>query len=112
MKSLRMFKLPALLLGVAGALLLAPGCKAQEVSPDQFTETGVTNVYHASVPAKNGTPAVKLKSNAQVSRVIPGQAGSQPTLQLARSIAAVPAQPAAQLAERKRKPASTEPKRQ
>ena len=111
MKSLRMFKLPALLLGVGGALLLAPGCKAQEVSPDQFTETGVADVYHASSPAKVVTPAIKLKSNAQVSPVRARQADAQSTLQLASNVAALPAQPAAQPAERKRKPASAATKK-
>jgi len=114
MKSLRMFKLPVLLLGVGGALLFAPGCKAQEVSPDQFTATGVADVYHASAPAKTAKTAktaVKLKSNAQVSPLRAGQADSRPNLQLASNIAAVPAQSAAQPAERKRKPASSSPKK-
>ena len=111
MKSLRMFKLPALLLGVGGALLLAPGCKAQEVSPDQFTETGVANVYHVSAPAKTATPAIKLKSNAQIAPVRAHQADAQSTLQLASNVAAVPAEPAAQPAERKRKPASAATKK-
>jgi hypothetical protein len=111
MKSLRMFKLPVLLLGVGGALLFAPGCKAQEVSPDQFTATGVADVYHASAPSKTAKTAVKLKSNAQVSPLRAGQADSRPNLQLASNIAAVPAQSAAQPAERKRKPASSSPKK-
>jgi hypothetical protein len=52
MKSFRMLKLPAMLLGVGAAVvILSPACKAQESSPDQFTDTGVQDVYQHG-PAK------------------------------------------------------------
>ncbi len=51
-----------ILLGSMGlaAMLLAstPSCKAQEVSPDHFTDNGVQDVYDAA-PATVAAPAMK-----------------------------------------------------
>ncbi len=48
MKPFRMFKIPLMLLGFGGALILSPVCKAQEVSPDHFTATGLEDVHQAA----------------------------------------------------------------
>jgi hypothetical protein len=60
-----------ILLGSVGlaAMLLAstPSCKAQEVSPDHFTDTGVQDVYEGA-PAKAAAPAVKQNLLASQSR--------------------------------------------
>jgi hypothetical protein len=107
-KAFRMLKIPAILFGVGGALLLSPACKAQEVSPDHFTETGVEGVYQAA-PSKPVVPPVKRK---QVSQVRAHAAGSTTTLQLtASNTASLPTQPGAQPVAEKRKPAATEPKK-
>jgi hypothetical protein len=108
MKSIRMLKIPAILLGFGGALLLTPACKAQEVSPDHFTEAGVEGIYQAA-PNKLAAPAVKRK---QVSRVRAHAAGSTATLQLAaNNTASLPTQPGAQAVAEERKPAPSEPKK-
>lgn len=108
MKSIKMLKIPAILLGFGGALLLSPACKAQEVSPDHFTETGVEGVYQPA-PSKPAAPAVKRK---QVSQVRVHGAGSSATLQLAASnTASLPPQPGTQPVAEKRKPAPSEPKK-
>jgi hypothetical protein len=63
-----------ILLGSVGlaAMLLAstPSCKAQEVSPDHFTDTGVQDVYEGA-PAKVVAPVVKhnLASQARAHRI-------------------------------------------
>jgi hypothetical protein len=58
MKAFRMLNLPVVLLGFGGVLLLSPACKAQEVSPDHFTDVGIEDVYQAS-PRKVGAPQAK-----------------------------------------------------
>ncbi|HWZ98759.1 MAG TPA: hypothetical protein VN025_13465 [Candidatus Dormibacteraeota bacterium] len=61
MKSFGMWRLPVLLVGLGGAaLFLSPACKAQEVSSDHFTDTGVQNVYE-NAPVKAATPELKQK---------------------------------------------------
>jgi hypothetical protein len=60
MKSFVMLKLPMVLVGLGAALVLSPACKAQEVSPDHFTDTGVQDVYDAS-QNKAGAPRLKQK---------------------------------------------------
>jgi hypothetical protein len=56
-------------LGLAAMLLVStPSCKAQEVNPDHFTDTGVQDVYDGA-PAKVATPIAKQnRSAAQVRR--------------------------------------------
>jgi len=46
-------------MGLAAMLLVStPSCKAQEVSPDHFTDTGVQDVYDAA-PATVAVPTAK-----------------------------------------------------
>lgn len=68
MKSFKMLNLPVMLLGVGAALILSPACKAQESSPDHFTDTGVLDVYQpaaatpAATKARQTTPAVQAQT--------------------------------------------------
>jgi hypothetical protein len=55
-------------LGLAAMLLVStPSCKAQEVNPDHFTDTGVQDVYEGA-PVKVATPIVKQNLSATQSR--------------------------------------------
>ena len=55
-------------MGLAAMLFVStPSCKAQEVSPDHFTDTGVQNVYE-SAPALAAAPAAKQSVSATQSR--------------------------------------------
>ena len=55
-------------LGLAAMLLVStPSCKAQEVNPDHFTDTGVQDVYEGA-PAKLATPLVKQNLSATQAR--------------------------------------------
>jgi len=58
--------------GVAAMLLVSsPSCKAQEVSPDHFTNTGVQDVYEGA-PAKVAVPVMKqnlLASQVRAHRI-------------------------------------------
>lgn len=60
--------------GLAAMLLVStPSCKAQEVSPDHFTDTGVQDVYE-STSAKVSAPKAKqnlLASQARTHRINP-----------------------------------------
>ncbi len=67
MKPFGMLKFPIILVGFGAALLLAPACKAQEVSPDHFTDTGVQDVYDVT-QAKAATPKAKQKPVASLAR--------------------------------------------
>lgn len=110
MKSFYMLKLPVILLGVGGALLLSPVGKAQEVSPQSFTDTGVQDYYEAA-PAKPAKAPVKQKAPAVAAHK--QQAGSSATLQPAveRSASAAK-QPSTQAVAEKRKTGSSAPKKQ
>jgi hypothetical protein len=51
-----------ILAGVGAAMPLSPSCKAQEVSNDHFTDSGLQNVYNGAsakqvVPKPNEKPA-------------------------------------------------------
>lgn len=102
MKSFHTLKLPIILLGFGGALLLSPACKAQEVAPDHFTATGVEDVYEPGT-GKATAPAAKQKPAAVQAQK--RQAGSSTYLQLAakRSSSVLP-QPGAQAVAEKSKP--------
>ena len=92
MKSFNMLKIPTILLGLGGVLLLSPACKAQEVSPAIFTNTGVEDVYPAAKP-KPAAPHLRKQ-----------QAGSAATTQLAtKRNSSKPAQPSVQAVAEKRK---------
>jgi hypothetical protein len=103
MKPFNMLKMPMILLGFGGALLLSPTCKAQECSPDHFTDTGVEDVY-APAALKVVTTTAKPKPSAVQARKHP--TGSAATLQLAanRDSSELP-QPSEQAVAEKRKPA-------
>jgi hypothetical protein len=66
--------------GLAAMLLVStPSCKAQEVSPDHFTDTGVQDVYEGA-PAKVAVPAVQqnlLASQARAHRINSSTAAQQ-----------------------------------
>jgi hypothetical protein len=61
-----MLNVPVMLLGFGAALILSPACKAQESSPDHFTDTGVQDVYQPA-PAK---PAAAAKAKAKASTTV------------------------------------------
>jgi hypothetical protein len=60
MKRFGMLKIPMILVGLGAALVLSPALKAQEVSPDHFTDTGVQDVYEGA-PGKVASPKVEQK---------------------------------------------------
>ena len=89
-------------LGLAAMLLVStPSCKAQEVSPDHFTDTGVQNVYEGA-PAQVAAPAAKQSVSATQSRVhrINSAATVQPA---AKRNSSKPSQPSVQMVAEKRK---------
>jgi len=105
-KPFNMLKIPVIMLGLTGALLLSPGSKAQEVTPDHFTDTGVQNVYEPGA-AKAKAPAVKQTPAAVQARK--QKTGSAATLQLANKRgSSSPAKPEAQMVAEKRKPTPNE----
>ena len=56
-------------LGLAAMLLVStPSCKAQEVSPDHFTDTGVQDVYEGA-PAKVAAKWTGLTSDRKSTRL-------------------------------------------
>jgi hypothetical protein len=56
-------------IGIATMLLgWTPSCKAQEVSPTRFTETGVEDVYPVKPPAKKPTKAHITTRSVQAGR--------------------------------------------
>jgi len=110
MKPYEMLKLPVLLLGFGGALIFAPACKAQEVSPDHFTDTGVQNVYQA---APNQAVAPKTSQTPKVLQARKHQTESATALQLtAKRNSSVPPQPGAlAIAEKRKTTAPRKPKK-
>lgn len=108
MKSFGMWKIPMVLTGLGAALLFSPACKAQEVTSDHFTDTGVQNVYEGT-PSKAVAPKAKKMAPAQQAEA--RKANSAPTLQPAAQRSSTPAsQPKAQAVADKRKPAPSTPK--
>ena len=51
-------------IGVATMLCWTPSCKAQEVSPAHFTQTGVEDVYPVQKPLAKKSPKVQIASNS------------------------------------------------
>lgn len=102
MKPFNMLKITVLLLGFGGALLLSPACKAQECSPDHFTDTGIEDVYQ---PGAVKVAAIKAKPKPAAVQARKHPIGSSAALQLAanRDSAETP-QPVAQAVAEKRKP--------
>jgi len=110
MKSLGMLKLPMMFVGLGAALALSPSCKAQEVSPDHFTDTGVQNVYE-SAPAQKTAP--KPKQSQPTAQVRSSQANSSATLQpVAKHTPVSAAQPGPKTVADKRKSTPATPKKQ
>ena len=109
MKSFNMLKMPVILLGFAGTLLLSPASKAQEVTSDHFMEAGVLNVYEP-VAGKAAQPAVKqMPAAVQARKQLTGSASS--LQRTAKRGSSLPVKPEAQAVPDKRKPAPTEPKK-
>lgn len=109
MKPFGMLKMPVMLLGFGGALILSPACKAQEVSPDHFTDTGVEGVYQTG---PNKVAAPKLKQTPPALQARSHQPDSPATLQLsATRDSSLPAQPSALGIAEKRKTAARKPKK-
>jgi hypothetical protein len=105
MKSFGMLKIPMMLVGFGAALALTPACKAQEVSPDHFTATGVQDVYEGA-PGKAAGPKVQQKPSAT------HQPNSPATLQpVAKRTLVSAAQPSSQAVADKRKPVPSAPKK-
>ena len=68
--------------GLAAMLLVGtPSCKAQEVSPDHFTDSGVQDVYE---PALAKVSAPKAKQNLLASQARTHQINSSTTAQHAK----------------------------
>jgi hypothetical protein len=93
-------------MGLAAMLLVSsPSCKAQEVSPDHFTDTGVQNVYEGA-PAQVAAPAAKQNVSATQSRAHRINSGS--TVQsVGKRNAVLTAQLETLAVDAKRKPATT-----
>jgi hypothetical protein len=108
MKSFNMLKMPAILLGFAGTLLLSPASKAQE-GFDHFTDTAVLNVYEP-VTGKAAQPAVKYAPAALQARKQTVSSAS-PLQRTAKRSSSLIAKPEAQAITDKRKPTPTELKK-
>lgn len=106
MKSFRMCRLSMLIGLGAAAFLLSPACKAQEVSSDHFTDTGVQNV-HENLPVKAVTPKPKQTVQTQAHK----QTNSPAILEATERTPVVPAQRGSKPVSTKRKSAQTGPKK-
>jgi hypothetical protein len=110
MKPFGMLKLPMILVGLGAALAFSPASKAQEVSPDHFTDTGVQNVYE-NASAKTAAP--KPKRSHPATQVHSSQTNSSASLQPAAKHTPVSAsQPGPKTVADKRKSAPATPKKQ
>jgi hypothetical protein len=98
-----------ILVGLGAALVLSPACKAQEVSPDHFTDTGVQDVYES---ASSKAAAPKPKQNQSAAQARAHQANSSTSLQPVAKRTPVSATPGARTVADRRKPAPTTPKKQ
>jgi len=105
-KSLFSWKTSVLLLGIGGAMLLSPACKAQEVNPDHFD--GRDSWAAAAQTAKPAKSRAAASTSAQAQTPKKTQGSFQ--LASARE-AAKPANREAVAADRKRKPAGSNPKK-
>jgi hypothetical protein len=96
-----MLKLPMVLVGLGAALVLSPACKAQEVNPDHFTDTGIQDVYDG---AQNKASASKLKQSPSKTQARTHQANSPATLKpVAKRTPVSAAQPGPKAVADKRK---------
>ncbi len=109
MKPFSMFKIPVILLSFGGALILSPVCKAQEVSPDHFTSTGIEDLHQAA-PQKVAAPKPMQTPPALQARN--QRPDSATTLQLAATRdSSLAAEPSALAVPEKRKIAPRKPKK-
>jgi hypothetical protein len=107
-KSFSMLKMPVILLGFSGALLLSPASKAQE-GFDHFTGTGVQNVYE---PVANKSATAAVKQMPSIVQARKQQTGSASPLQRsAKRGSSLIAKPEAQAITDKRKATPTEMKK-
>jgi len=110
MKSFGMWKIPVMLLGLGAAVILTPACRAQEVSPDHFTATGIDDINQAS-QQKVAAPA--LRQTPPAPHVRNHQTDAPATLQLAATRdAALPAQSGTGAVQEKPKTNGRNPKKQ
>jgi|SRR5580704_262676 hypothetical protein len=110
MKPFGMLKIPMMLVGLGAALILTPACKAQEVSPDHFTDTGVQDVYEGA-SGKTVAPKAQLKQRATQPRT--GQSNSHGSLQpVAKRTPVSGSQPGPQTVADRHKPLPSAPKKQ
>jgi hypothetical protein len=96
--------------GLAAMLLVStPSCKAQEVSPDHFTDTGVQDVYEGA-PAKVAAANLKHNSSATQARAhqINSSATAQPVAKRSSLLSAQLDTPA--VADKRKLVSSTTPK--
>jgi len=108
MKPFGMLKIPMILVGLGAALVFSPASKAQEVSPDHFTDTGVQDVYN---PAPSTAPAAKPKQKAPATQQH-SHSSSAALQPVAKRTPVSAAQPGARaLADNKRKSAANTPKK-
>ena len=90
-----------ILLGFGAALILPRACRAQEVSPDHFTETGVQDVFPA---APHHVAAPRLKPTPPALQARNNKTNSPATLQLAaKRDSSLSAQPDTLALQEKRK---------
>jgi hypothetical protein len=99
MKPFGILKISLFVAAAGAALVFSPACKAQEVSNDHFTDTGVQDVY--GPPAKPVAP--KQKQNTRPATTLQATAKRAPALA---------AQPVAQEVAEKRKTARKSPGKQ
>ncbi len=110
MKPFGMLKIPMILVGLGAVLALSAACKAQEVSPDHFTDTGVQDVYEGAQGRLVGS---KLKQKPSTSQARAHQTNSPATLQpVAKRTPISAAQPGTQAVADKRKLVPSTPKKQ
>jgi hypothetical protein len=104
-----MLNLPAMLLGVGAALILSPACKAQESSPDHFTDVGVQDVYQHAPAKPAGATARQTAPAAQAQNQLSGSAASLKNAGASNSSSA--AHPNAVAVAEKRKIAARKPEK-
>src|ERR1700688_1677862 len=105
MKSFGMLKIPMILVGLGVAIFLSPACKAQEMSPDHFTDPGVQDVYDGGA-SKAAAPKLQHKQPTT------HQSNSPAILQPVAKRTAVSTQPGAQAIADRRKAIASAPKKQ
>jgi hypothetical protein len=109
MKPFGVLKISVILVGVGAAMALSPACKAQEVSPDHFTDNGVQDVYNS---ASVNAPAPKVKQKQPAPQVQAHQTTSPAKLQpVAKHTPLTSPEPGAQPVADKRKLVPRTPKK-